>query len=279
MKGKDGKGKGKGKDGKHGGKGAAAPTPEPYGPEAARKLEDEVSGAVAAASTMVESVSQLVDSKDLPSLGEADLTALGANVETQSTAARAKVKETQGIIMKKLQDLARVTSPPFMSLKAVLPKKLAQLAGLEPVLAKIKYDVQSQLDLRGMAQKLGELREKQAELAVFADQLKADASKVLELGGDEDGDASKQAVEAFETSQPKFQSALTSLKQQITLAVRSTMGKQDAQSTSLKKSAHEILVATSTLETTVASSVTSAMEQLEKVKTEVGTKELSDKAT
>ena len=65
--------------------------------------------------------------------------------------------------------------------------------------------------------------------------------------------------------QHRFQSALTSLKQQITLAVRSTMGKQDAQSTSLKKSAHEILVATSTLETTVASSVTSAMEQLEKV--------------
>ena len=67
------------------------------------------------------------------------------------------------------------------------------------------------------------------------------------------------------TPQRRFQNALTSLKQQITLAVRSTMGKQDAQSTALKKSAHEILVATSTLETTVASSVTSAMEQLEKV--------------
>lgn len=37
--------------------------------------------------------------------------------------------------------------------------------------------IQNQLDLRGMAQKLGELREKQAELSVFADQLKADASK------------------------------------------------------------------------------------------------------
>lgn len=134
---------------------------------------------------------------------------------------------------------------------------------------------------------------------------RATALQVLELSsGEGEEEASKLAVEAFEISQPKsrsmrrdtvrrcplqtlrcasqqsydavnlpdsgppsrrFQSALTSLKQQITLAVRSTMGKQDTQSTSLKKSAHEILVATSTLETSVSGPVAGAMEQLEKV--------------
>ena len=53
----------------------------------------------------------------------------------------AEVKDAQQFIMKKLQDLARVQSQPFTTLKANLPKKLAALAGLEPALVKARADV------------------------------------------------------------------------------------------------------------------------------------------
>jgi hypothetical protein len=252
----------------------------PHSPEAAAKIEADAESAMLQATRAVEeAVAVPAANGGIASASEQVVEQAVKSLEQLMMIARAKVKEAQEMIMKKLQECSRVQTPAFAKLKASLPKKLSALAQAEPKLSKAKAEVQKAADDLVMQKTMGELKAKFATLEAAGTMVEQLAQTILDSLKEENVDADKVVTSTSEVYAKKeeFMKQVADLKTQITAAVRQTMGQKSADAGGLKKGAHELLIGIAQLETKVNQALAPVLTEIETAKTDLGVKAMAKK--